>query len=126
MRTEKQREYARLHSRKWRKEHPGYYKEYLKKWRKENKGTELRYRQKNKGAIDQLKTGPCSDCYQTFPPCAMDFDHVKDRKKKDVSAMKSHSLKAIVAEIKKCDLVCSNCHRIRTWRRKVEGRLYTL
>jgi pyruvate-formate lyase-activating enzyme len=27
----------------------------------------------------------------------------------------------ILVEISKCDLVCSNCHRIRTWKRQQES-----
>lgn len=62
------------------------------------------------------KTGkPCMDCDREFPPCAMDFDHVRGDKKKDVSSLTT--IKSITAEIAKCDLVCANCHRIRTFKR---------
>ena len=49
----------------------------------------------------------------------MDFDHVRGVKHKNVSELISTlSKKKIDAEIAKCEIVCSNCHRIRTHIRK--------
>lgn len=50
---------------------------------------------------------------------AMDFDHVRDDKIMDLSRMVTggKSLTMIKAEITKCELVCANCHRIRTFQR---------
>jgi hypothetical protein len=52
----------------------------------------------------------------------MDFDHVRDEKFASVSQLVSYGygIASIDAEIAKCDLVCSNCHRYRTWLRKVK------
>ena len=49
----------------------------------------------------------------------MDFDH-RDRKTKltNINRMinyRSYSKEKILEEIEKCDLVCANCHRIRTY-----------
>lgn len=46
----------------------------------------------------------------------MDFDHVRGEKVADLSTMVNQctTVAAIDAEIAKCDLVCANCHRIRT------------
>ena len=49
-----------------------------------------------------------------FPPQAMDFDHVYGPKVKQVSNMYSYSQAKILAEVAKCELVFTNCHRIRT------------
>lgn len=71
--------------------------------------------------VTQLKTAPCTDCKQTFPPHVMEFDHL-DPKTKVASV--SHMVKtgapleAVLLEIAKCELCCSNCHRIRTYNRK--------
>ena len=48
----------------------------------------------------------------------MDFDHLRD-KKMNVSRMinSPYSLEEIINEISKCDLLCANCHRRRTWNR---------
>ena len=64
-----------------------------------------------------LKNAPCKDCEEMFPPCCMDFDHVRGEKKYLVSQMmvKKMAKETILAEIAKCDLICANCHRIRTW-----------
>jgi hypothetical protein len=48
----------------------------------------------------------------------LDFDHLRD-KKYNISRMihDGFSWKAIKKEIEKCEVVCSNCHRIRTYNR---------
>jgi hypothetical protein len=52
-------------------------------------------------------------------PHVMDFDHVRGKKTKNLSAMVSHfGMEAIKAEIAKCDVVCANCHRERTFHRQ--------
>jgi hypothetical protein len=61
-----------------------------------------------------------SHCKNRFPAVCMDFDHRPGEVKLDevsdmVSGWKAWGL--VEAEISKCDLVCSNCHRIRTWKR---------
>lgn len=64
--------------------------------------------------IESLKTGPCVDCTETYPPYCMDFDHVRGPKRRGVSNMVTYSREAILAEVAKCDLVCACCHRVRT------------
>ena len=67
--------------------------------------------------VIQLKEStPCKDCGKKFPFYVMDFDH-RDPKKKLMGIpqlVANCSKKKLLAEIKKCDIVCSNCHRIRT------------
>jgi hypothetical protein len=48
----------------------------------------------------------------------LDFDHLRD-KKYNVSRMihDGFSWKAIQKEIEKCEVVCANCHRLRTHNR---------
>jgi hypothetical protein len=64
--------------------------------------------------IDSLKDRPCADCQQTFPPVVMDFDHVRGDKVASISLMLGWRKDRILAEVAKCDVVCANCHRIRT------------
>jgi hypothetical protein len=49
----------------------------------------------------------------------MDFDHARGEKKYLIStvARKHISRENLDAELEKCDLVCANCHRIRTFER---------
>lgn len=77
------------------------------------------YREGVRNFINGLKSFPCDDCKQTFIPEAMDFDHVRGEKKFNISsAMKRRSLKEVLEEVAKCDLVCATCHRIRTFNRR--------
>ena len=64
---------------------------------------------------------PCMDCKVWYPYYVMDFDHVRGRKHKNVSELiDSLSKKKIDEEIAKCEVVCSNCHRIRTHNRIIK------
>jgi hypothetical protein len=77
--------------------------------------------------LDELRHVPCSDCGGRFPPCAMDFDHRDARAKvQGVTRMVGRAGTArILAEVAKCDIVCANCHRARTYHRRsgpVAGR----
>lgn len=77
----------------------------------------------NRELARSLKNGPCADCGQTFPPHVMDWDHVRGVKRFELgkAATQMYSERTIRAEIEKCELVCSNCHRIRTYDRRTRG-----
>jgi hypothetical protein len=65
----------------------------------------------------EIKSNPCVDCGGKFEVCCMDFDHrIGTTKAYNVGSMFAHhySRELIETELAKCDLVCSNCHRIRT------------
>ncbi len=67
-----------------------------------------------------LKVGnPCRDCNETFPAWVMHWDHLPEFDKRDeISAMvTSRTRAAVLDELKKCELVCANCHVMRTVRR---------
>lgn len=92
---------------------------YLKDWNGRNKDRVLANKKASyeriRAAIDAAKLGkPCQDCGQTFPPYVMDFDHVPERGVKKFNVGLAKNLRQLAAEIAKCDLVCANCHRIRT------------
>ena len=71
---------------------------------------------KRRQIVNGLKSRPCADCGIQYPPCVMDFDHTKGTKRFNVSRL-SHRMVDVVAEIEKCDVVCANCHRMRTYAR---------
>jgi hypothetical protein len=53
----------------------------------------------------------------------LDYDHrPSEEKKANVSILvkRGAARDVILAEMAKCDLVCANCHRIRTYQRKKE------
>ena len=63
---------------------------------------------------------PCADCKVAYPYYVMDFDHVRGKKHANVMELvPTLSKKKIDEEIAKCEIVCSNCHRIRTHMRKM-------
>lgn len=64
--------------------------------------------------MHELKAAPCTDCGKIFPPVAMDWDHVRGVKVKAISQMWGWNRERILVELAKCELVCANCHRIRT------------
>ena len=69
--------------------------------------------------LDRLKDVPCADCRGQFRSCAMDFDHRDPTTKRSaVARLVSQSVDRILAEVAKCDIVCANCHRARTFRRR--------
>lgn len=82
-----------------------------------------RKRRRRKIRAIELLGGSCRDCGETFPgrPEVLEFDHLYN---------KTHSLgrmfggspwSAILVELKKCELVCSNCHLTRTQERRSFG-----
>lgn len=64
------------------------------------------------------KSKPCTDCKNAFPPCAMDFDHLRDKLVDlNVAVKRNWPIERVKEEIAKCELVCAVCHRIRTQNR---------
>lgn len=86
----------------------------VKTWREANPERRAAIAARNRAIIVAAKDGPCLDCGAQLPAAAMDFDHVRGQKTKNVSRMLGSSVLALQAEIAKCDLVCVNCHRTRT------------
>jgi hypothetical protein len=51
----------------------------------------------------------------------MDFDHKEGKiKEYELNRITQMTTRAIVREIEKCDVVCSNCHRERTHQRALK------
>lgn len=118
--------YQQEYQKGWRQENPSYHAEYLRKYYRTPKGREIlqradaKQKEKRKRFLIELKSAPCKDCQQSFPPEAMDFDH-RDPATKSFSIAtfgRRVAKSVLLAEIAKCDLVCSNCHRVRTVRRR--------
>jgi len=84
-----------------------------KKTKKSDKGHKKRL-DRNKNYIKSYKEShPCSICGESRITC-LDFHHINDDKYQTLAILGSsdYSLKAIKEEIKKCIVVCANCHRI--------------
>jgi hypothetical protein len=75
--------------------------------------------------VKSIKEGfPCADCNYHYPACVMDFDHVIGIKLGDIGTLRTTNAtwEVILNEIAKCEIVCSNCHRMRTEKRRSNGR----
>ena len=79
-----------------------------------NKGYNVGWLKKRKAKLDSLKQAPCMDCGVEFPPECMDFDHIKGEKLFNIANARYLAWGSVLAEIAKCELVCSKCHRLRT------------
>lgn len=100
-----------------------------------DKAADQRARQAAKVAYVQehkLARG-CADCGYAESPVALDLDHrdpstkhpqlrrqTRDHRPRAVWAM---SWENLLAELPKCDVVCANCHRIRTHTPRAEVAL---
>ena len=75
-------------------------------------------KQKIRRIVKEIKeASPCQDCGVKYPYYVMDFDHRENKKFIISTAYLRRGINIIFEEIKKCDLVCSNCHRQRTQNR---------
>lgn len=76
------------------------------------------YEQKLKDYVYLIKkSAVCADCKYSYHPCQLDFDHLKD-KEFEISLGFKSGLNKLKKEIAKCEIVCANCHRLRTYNRR--------
>ena len=69
-----------------------------------------RYRAKT--AAVKYKGGCCIKCGWTGPVAAFDFHHNNSDKEFNIGSAANKSWNVIKKEIDKCELLCSNCHKI--------------
>ena len=67
--------------------------------------------------LEYFKTHPCLDCGER-DPVVLEFDHLRDKLFDISAALIQRRWSAVLAEIAKCEVVCANCHRRRTARRR--------
>ena len=64
----------------------------------------------------------CMDCGYAKDARALSFDHRPGTVKiRDIKSGRTLGWAALLAEIAKCDVVCMNCHVIRTSERRIGG-----
>ncbi len=128
------KERARVRAKEWYAKNREYAlargKEYQRKHPEIGRRSHAKYDAKKTRVRDWLiKTYggvPCMDCDGVFQWCAMDFDHRPGEGKEFgigvISGLKAtpERLAKAQKEISKCDLICSNCHRVRTVERASE------
>lgn len=108
----------------WKKRNPERAKAHVAQWRAKNRSGQQQVareisaqsRAAVRALVDAAKSIPCAECGLTFDPICMDFDHRPGEVKvRNVSQMRD--IEQIKLEIAKCDVVCANCHRLRTKQR---------
>jgi len=89
-------------------------------YQKKNKETIKNYKNKYNSDYTKwarsFKEGPCTDCKEQFHPAAMQWDHLPG-KEKVIDLARVMTKKQFLEEVKKCELVCANCHSVRTYKR---------
>lgn len=98
-----------------------YHDSYNKSWYEKNKNDRKKQIRNRKRLIRSLiaeykSQHKCKLCEESHP-AALDFHHLGD-KKYVVSEMlgNGYGIKTIMEEIKKCIILCSNCHRKEHYR----------
>lgn len=66
--------------------------------------------------ILEIKKNPCVDCKETFPPEALDFDHITGEKTAGIADLLARRapMERLKEEVSKCVIRCATCHRIKT------------
>lgn len=63
----------------------------------------------------------CVDCGYDAHPDALQFDHVCAPGEKLCDVSKVKNFNRLACEVAKCEVVCANCHAIRTAQRRIES-----
>jgi len=101
----------------WEKDNPERKREYNKKWQKENpekiKASVKKRQERNRKYVQNYKMSrSCSICGYNKCASALDFHHNGDKEFAIAHIVNSNwSLEKIKEEIKKCIVLCANCHR---------------
>lgn len=102
-----------------------------KKWYLSNKEIIIKKqrdkRRKCQEWVRQFKD-KCKVCGETHPAC-LDFHHLEDKEGGIANMINTRNItealrNKIIAEIKKCEVLCSNCHRKVHWEERQNRFLY--
>jgi hypothetical protein len=71
---------------------------------------------------DMKEASGCVDCKEKYPHYMLEFDHLPEFEKigSPTQLMQTYSWSKAMDEMDKCEIVCANCHKIRTWSRYLE------
>jgi hypothetical protein len=99
-----------------------HYENNKEKIKARSKKRNIRQRDINRKYVEDIKKkSSCIDCGESNH-LVLDFDHIGGDKYKCISNMvyEYYSIESIQKEIDKCEVRCSNCHRIITYNRRNE------
>lgn len=72
--------------------------------------------------LELLHKNPCKDCGEK-DVSVLEFDHIGDKKHEVAQILRNVlSLDILKEEVAKCEIICANCHRKRTYKR--QGNVY--
>lgn len=105
-------------------ERRAYFREYNKGWYQRHRERIIKERRQRQRDIQawyrEYKSKLCcAECGENHPAC-LQFHH-KDKEKKSftislIAGRGIASIKTILSEIEKCEVLCGNCHALRHWR----------
>ena len=82
--------------------------------RQENAKKMARRRFEAREVLDREKSkNPCKDCAHSYHPCQMDVLKKIGGRKVPMARMLHLSIERIMEELRRCDIVCANCARLR-------------
>lgn len=85
-------------------------------------------RHRNRAYIRKAKQGKkCAVCKEDYPHWVLEFDHLPQYEKKFTiggNSARNKPIEEIQAEMDKCEIVCANCHRNRTYWRQLKNGEY--
>lgn len=85
------------------------------KWKARNTAEVIGRMRKRKTLLVKLLGGKCFDCRRRYPSCCFHFDHRNPKSKKyNLARILNYGLSTLLSELVKCDLVCANCHAVRS------------
>lgn len=86
-------------------------------------------RRKKQDYVNQIKSISCMDCLKQYNYWQMDLDHREPANKlMTICEMirRNFAMNKIIAEVAKCDPICANCHRERTYIQQQQKMLNSL
>src|SRR4029077_932503 len=116
--AERSRRYRLAHPDRVRATKVAYRQRNREKIREADRLSTVSTRKERRAWLDAYKVAAgCTDCGYDAHPRALDFDHIGTDKTGNVGRLAHHRIAwdRLMAEIAKCEVVCANCHRVRTW-----------
>ncbi len=97
------------------------HRHYLKNKNKVIQKKNLARKRNKKFIVEYLLNHPCIDCNEKNI-VVLEFDHVKGKKRKEISILANNtvSITTLLEEIKKCEVRCANCHKIRHYKNRLK------
>jgi len=95
---------------------PAAYERYQEASKKAINDCNAKKAKERRALLNEIKLAKgCQECGYNKHPAALDFDHINDDKEFTIgTSYASVSLERLLAEVNKCQILCANCHRIKS------------